>query len=122
SKAHLVLAASCSRQSSREHMDSPAFFDFAGGAEKFLWLDRRLCFDAARHDTPFAGLQVIIASRKPGEAIEQKHDVLFQFYQSFSPLQHHLGHLNMALHTFVKVGMINLAIDFALEIGYFFRP
>src|SRR5438477_12252263 len=78
-KDKLVHAATCFHQSSREHSEAPAFFDISGGAEKFLWLDKRLCFDAARHDAAFAGLQVIIASRKPGETIEQKHNVLFEF-------------------------------------------
>ena len=47
---------------------------------------------------------------------------MFHFDKTLGALQHDLGYLHMPLHAFVKVRMINMAIDFPLQIRHFFRP
>src|SRR5262249_17400431 len=43
------------------------------------------------------------------------------FAYTLRALKHELRHLDMSLHILVEVGMINLAIDLAREIGHFLR-
>src|SRR4029453_1377660 len=73
-----VHPAACFGQSTREHGETPAFFDIARRSEEFLWLDQRLRLDTARHDPALPWLQIVISAREPRDAVEQKHHVLFQ--------------------------------------------
>ena len=47
---------------------------------------------------------------------------MFHFHKALCTFQDHLRNLHMSLYAFVKIRMINLAINFALQIRDFFRP
>src|SRR4029450_9759502 len=96
-------------QSGRQDSQTATFFHVARRTEKFLWLNQRLRLDTTRHDSSSARLQIVVPARKPSDTVEQKHHILFHFHETFSALHHHFCYLNVSLHAFVKVGMINLA-------------
>src|SRR5882724_10167565 len=72
-----VHPAACLGQGGREYSEAAPFFTIARGAEKFLWFDKRLRLDTARHDPAFAWLQIVIPAREPRNTVEQDHDILF---------------------------------------------
>src|SRR5947208_3324949 len=91
-------------------------------AEKFLWLGQRLRLYATGHDSSPARLHVVVSARKPRDTVEQKHNILPHFHEAFGALHHHLCYLHVSLHAFVKIGMVDLAVDFPLQVRHFFRP
>ncbi len=117
---HLVHPAAGLDQRRCKNCQAAAFFGIARGAEEFFRLDQPFRLDTAGHDPPFAWLHIIITARQPRYAVEQYHDVLFHLDQTLRALQHQLRHLHMSMYVFIEVRMINLAIDFPLNVGHFF--
>ena len=67
-------------------------------------------------------MQGIIAAREPRDAVEQDHDILLLLHQPLRPLQHQLGDLHVPVRIFIEGRIVNLAIDFALQVGHFLGP
>src|SRR5213080_5125228 len=109
-----VHSAAGFSQSSRQYRQAAALLRISRRAEKFLWLNERLRFDAPGHNPSPARLQIIVSARKTREAVEQDHHIVFHLDKTFGALQYHFSYLHMSLHAFVKIRMVNLAIDFSL--------
>ena len=61
-KDQCVHAAASFSKRRGQYGEAAAFFRVSRRSEKFLGFNQGLRFDAARHDAPFAGLQIIISA------------------------------------------------------------
>ncbi len=64
----------------------------------------------------------VVGARQARDRVEQDDDVLLVLDEALGLLDHHLGHLHVALRRFVEGGRDDLAAHRALHVGDFFGP
>ena len=90
--------------------------------KKRFGLLQRVRVDAAREHLARRRHDRVVGAREARDRVEQDHDVLLVLDQPLGLLDHHLGHLHVALRGLVEGGRDHLALHRPLHVGDLLGP
>ncbi len=99
-----------------------AFLEVARRAEEAFRFVERVGIDAAREDLARMGHDGVVGAGQPRDRVEQDHHVPLVLDQSLRLLDHHLGHLRVAVGGLVEGRRDHLRVDVFLHVGHLFGP
>ena len=102
--------------------EAAALVDVARRAEEALGLLQRVGVDAAREDLARVRHHDVVGPGQTGDRVEQDDHVAAVLHQPLGLLDHHVGHLHVAVGRLVEGGGDDLRLDVLLHVGDFLGP
>ena len=102
--------------------EAAALVDVARRAEEALGLLQRVGVHAAREDLARVRHHDVVGARQAGDRVEQDDHVPAVLDQPLGLLDHHVGHLHVAVGRLVEGGGDDLRLHVLLHVGDFLGP
>ena len=118
---HFVHFTTRVNEGSCDDGERTSAFYVASGAEEAFGLLQGIGVDTTGEDFSASRAHGVVGAGETGNRVEENHDVMTRFHQSFSFFEDDAGNFDMSFSGFVKGGRDNLSVDRAGHVGHFFR-
>ena len=118
----LVHPAAGVDQRRGDDAQAAALVDVPRGAEEALGLLQRVGVDTAGEDLARVRHHHVVGPGQAGDRVEQDDHVPAVLHQPLGLLDHHVGHLHVAVGRLVEGGGDDLRLDVLLHVGDFLGP